>query len=240
MKYEIYCDESRQDLLTAKKWNPDQYFLIGSLWLRSDYRQTVKGKILELKTRFSVHGEIKWQKISPAQLSFYTALSNLFVDLGPNLSFRCIAIDASKVDFTRYHDDDKELGFYKFYYFLINKWLEGGNEYTIFCDRKTNRDPDRLRSLRSFLDKSHHKASVMAIHEIVSRESLLIQVADFLLGAAGARLNESIIPGGAKDAIVKNIENKLGRRELTHTLQTERKFNIFVIDLDREEGIVSS
>jgi hypothetical protein len=35
MKIEVYCDESRPELFTAKKETADRYMLISSIWLRN-------------------------------------------------------------------------------------------------------------------------------------------------------------------------------------------------------------
>jgi len=121
MKFDIYCDESRPDLFTSKSAIGDKYLLIGGLWLPTEKRDEVKRGINALKERFGVRGEIKWKKVSPAHLDFYVALVDLFIDFGLDLRFRCIAVEAAKVDMVHYHESDSELGFYKFYYQLIRQ-----------------------------------------------------------------------------------------------------------------------
>ena len=83
--------------------------VIGSLWLESQHRDKFKAEIHELRERYKVGGEYKWQKVSPSRLDFYKSLVDWFVDKQDALRFRCIAIDHKKVDLLRFHDSDQEL-----------------------------------------------------------------------------------------------------------------------------------
>ncbi len=230
MKFEIYCDESRPDLFTTKSKEESGYLLIGSLWLPTNQRVFVKEKIKSLKDKYKVGGQLKWQKLSDSRLEFYIELVNLFMSFGKDLRFRCIAVDAKKVNFHLYHFDDKELGFYKYYYQLIHHWILDFNCYRIFCDLKTNRNPKRLEDLRQCLNNSNLSSSINSIQSLPAGESALIQLADFLLGATGARLNETVKSGSAKEKVLIHLENRLGWN-LRPTSKVEEKFNIFRIQL---------
>ena len=59
-------------------------------------RQAVKARINQLKEKHGIHSEIKWTTVSPSRLAFYLDLVDLFFDT-PELSFRTVVIDASKV-----------------------------------------------------------------------------------------------------------------------------------------------
>jgi len=63
------------------------------------------------------------------------------------MRFRCIAVDREQVNLAL-HQNDGELGFYKFYYQLLHHWILD-NEYRIFCDLKTNRGRRRRSANRS-------------------------------------------------------------------------------------------
>lgn len=231
MKFEIYCDESRPDLFTSKAEHKDRYLLIGGLWLPAEKRIEIKQQIKNLKNTHKIGGQIKWQKISKSRLRFYFELIDLFVSLGLDFRFRCIAVEASKVNFNLYHENDAELGFYKFYYELIHHWILDFNEYCIFCDTKTNRRPDRLATLQQCLQRSNLSSQIHSIQAVPSRESALIQFADFLLGAASSDLNESIDDQSAKKKILVYLREKLERKQLVPTVKSEEKFNIFAIQL---------
>jgi hypothetical protein len=77
MDFEVYCDESYQDLIAKKQ--TDQYFLIGSLWLPASIRKYIKSNIVKLRVKHSVWGEIKWSKVSPSKKDFYLELIDLFI-----------------------------------------------------------------------------------------------------------------------------------------------------------------
>lgn len=228
MKFEVYCDEAHPDVFTSA--NPrGQYLMIGSLWLPAGLREEIKQKVVELRQRHHAWGEIKWSKVSPNRQDFYIELIDLFFSYGDNLRFRCIAVDRQQVDLAL-HENDSELGFYKFYYQLLHHWILDFNEYRIFCDAKTNRDPKRLPVFQRCLTHANLSSEIQSIQSLPSREVILIQMADLLLGAASSRLNGTLQQGAAKTAVVQRLEAALGHR-LAPTHKGEEKFNIFQIRL---------
>src|ERR1700688_3493982 len=104
MDFEIYCDESRQDLIEKKLSN--QYLMIGSLWLPIDIRKEIKKRITELRAHYLVWSEIKWVKVSPSKKDFYLELIDSFISYKERLRFRCIAVESCKVDLG-WHNNDK-------------------------------------------------------------------------------------------------------------------------------------
>jgi hypothetical protein len=228
MRFEIYCDESRPDLLVSTHPN-GKYMVIGSLWLAAESRQTFKNEINLLRNRHKIGPEFKWQKISPSRSLFYKELMEWFYSKKEFLRFRCIAVEQQKLNLVKYHDSDQELGFYKFYYQLLHHWILDFNDYVIFCDFKSNRSRDRLQVLQRCLELSNLSSNINNVQAIRSDQSVLIQLTDVLTGAASARLNGKLSDGSAKDSVVKHLENLL-RRNISHTLRSERKFNVFVID----------
>lgn len=227
MDFEVYCDESRQDLISKKQ--VEQYLMIGSLWLPADVRKNVKLDIAQLREKHSVRGEIKWSKISSSKKDFYLGLVDLFISYQDKLRFRCIAIESSKVDLG-WHNHDKELGFYKFYYQLLHHWILDLNSYTIFCDTKTNRDPSRLKVLLECLSSANLTAKINFIQALPSHEVVLIQLTDFLLGIVSAKMNNAT-QSKAKLEVIAHLEQEL-HHKLVPTLQREEKFNIFEIRLE--------
>jgi len=230
MKFEVYCDESRPDLLSSQKPQA-RYMVIGSLWLKTEDRERFKSAIHQLRNTHKVGGEFKWQKVSPSRIEFYRELANWFYEQGEALRFRCIAVEREKVDLVRYHENDQELGFYKFYYQMLHHWIMDFNEYAVFCDFKSNRKRDRLRVLQRCLDLSSLSSRVSNVQAIRSDESVLLQLTDVLTGVASARLNDSLAVDSAKSQVVTHLEQHLGR-QIRHTLKSEEKFNVFVIDLE--------
>ncbi len=229
MQFEVYCDEAMPDLFTSRK-KGGRYLMIGSLWLPSELKSKLKDKIKGLRERHNTWGEIKWTKVSPSRLPFYLDLIDLFESYGMDLRFRCIAVDSTQVDM-RWHDSDEELGFYKFYYQLLHHWILDFNEYRIFCDTKTNRDPNRLQVLRRCLSSANLSANIPLVQSLPSKQVVLIQLCDLLLGAASSRLNLTLQPDGAKEQVVRRLESHLGIERIGPTHRGAEKFNVFRIRL---------
>lgn len=233
MRYDIYCDESHPDVFWSQSANKARYLCIGGLWLRNDLRAEVKNHIRDIRERHGLQGEIKWHKVHAYWEPLYHDLIELFAQYDAEaMRFRCIVVEGDKVEMARYHEDDAELGFYKFYYQLLKHWIEEGNEYRIFCDEKTNRKHNRLRELQYYLNSHLPCAKVFSVQALPSHEVQLIQFSDFLLGMASSRLNKSVVAGSVKDRVITYLEQRLGKRwGLVPTVKVVRKFNIFKIEL---------
>ncbi|MCH8539363.1 MAG: DUF3800 domain-containing protein [Opitutales bacterium] len=229
MRFDVYCDESRPDVIHSKSPN-GSYLVIGSLWLPTTKREHLKLAIHALRDAHKIGGEFKWGKVSPSKEAFYNALIELFFSYGDNLRFRCIAVQREQVDFINYHQGDHELGFYKFYYQLLHHWILDFNEYRVICDHKLNRDRSRLQVLCNCLSNANLSSEILGVQAIRSEESILLQFADVLTSATAARLNGSISGRTAKSRIVDLLENKIKRR-LGPTSKSEQKFNVFKIQL---------
>jgi len=204
--------------------------VLGSLWIPSIAREGFKKEIRKIREENRIGGEAKWQKVSRNRISFYRDLVDWFFSKDSEVRFRCIVIDNTKANLERYHENDCELAFYKFYYQLLHQWILDFNNYSIFCDFKSNRSRDRLPKLKSCLSHSNIFSHVPTVQAIRSRESVLMQLADILTGAASSRMNDSVAKTSGKSELIKYIETRLGR-QIRHTAAREEKFNVFVINL---------
>ena len=173
---------------------------------------------------------MKWRKVSPSKVGFYTDLIDLFMSFGLDLRFRCIAVERKAMNLGL-HDGDAELGFYKFYYQVLHHWILDLNEYTIFCDLKLNRDRTRLATLKRVLNNANRTSIIRDVQSVPSAEVVLLQLCDVLLGAASARINERTDLGAAKESVIAHLEQQLNRPRLGPTQKSEEKFNIFRIRL---------
>ena len=231
MKFEVYCDEVYPDLFTSTH-PPAQHLMIGGLWIPAELRTDVKEKVSALRSKHSVWGEIKWRKLSASKQAFYEELIDLFMSFGMDMRFRCIAVDRAEVDFSLYHGNDRELGFYKFYYQLLHHWIYDFNDYSIFCDLKANRDRSRLHVLHRCLSNANRSAQISSVQSLPSSEVVLLQLCDVLLGIAQSRLNQNITQGTAKEAVTERLEDRLNVNGiLGPTTRSEEKYNIFRIRL---------
>lgn len=228
MKFNIFCDETLPDLFTTLK-HTNKKLLIGSLWIEAELREDIKEHIKKLRIEHNAWGEIKWSKVSHSKEKFYLDLIDLFFSYGMQIRFRCIAVDPRQINWSC-HENDKELGFYKFYYFVLNKWIKDFNEYSIFCDAKVNRDLSRLTKLHEILEKSNRNSNIERVQALPSKEVVLIQLSDLLLGAASSRINDIKHTNQAKINLIDRLEKHLGHK-IEPTNQSENKFNVFAIQL---------
>lgn len=222
MNYEVYCDESGIEALFDK--NAHRYTTIGSVWLPKDYRSELKNQLNAIKHKYGVYGEIKWNKISPAYVEMYKQIVSVFLE-SSQIRFRAIVVDSAKLDHDTYNGGSGELGFYKFYYQLIYHWLHVNNAYDIFLDYKVNGYRYRIKELEKILRYSN--SIVRQVQTLPSDESVIIQLADILTGAVGAKFNQET-RSKAKSEIIALIEAK---HKIVATKKSEVKFNIFDINL---------
>ena len=88
----------------------------------------------------------------------------------------------------------------------------------------------RLPILLRCLTRANLSSEIQSIQSLPSREVVLIQLTDLLLGAVSSRLNGTLQQGAAKAAVIERLEAALGRN-LAPTHKGEEKFNIFRIRL---------
>ena len=146
MNYTVYCDESRHTGGADCK-----YSVIGGLWVARNRRDAISKELRDLKSKNEISAELKWSKVSRLKLEPYKRVVDYYWGC-PDLHYRAIIIDQDAVDYESFHDGDVELGFYKFYYEMLEKWLLAGNDYNILLDFKNNSDTSRLPVLRRVLE----------------------------------------------------------------------------------------
>ena len=226
---EIYCDESGIEALSDK--NAHKYATIGGIWIPAAYRKEFKEKITEIKRNHNVHGELKWNKVSRKYQALYSCLIDYFFST-QHIRFRVILINAEKVNNDYFNGSSAELGFYKFYYQLIKHWIYDGYEYNVFLDYKVNGNLNRIKELKSFLERSNYNAKISQVQALPSHESIGVQFADVLTGAVAAKFN-NVIVSDAKKEMIRKIEHCIGR-EIKPTRRNEVKFNVFDINLKED------
>ena len=228
MKFEIYCDESGLEALSNKQAHA--YTGIGGIWIPADKRVALKEGIGAIKAKYNIRGELKWQKVSPAYIDLYKELIDFFFNAG-YIRFRVIEIEAEKVDHIRFNGSDAELGFYKFYYQLLQHWIFDFNEYLVFADLKQDRNKGRLKELEKALDNANLTSDIKQVQGLPSHESVGIQLADVLTGMVTAKFNKEHKPDSAKAQLIQYLEEKYLSREIAPTAKWEEKFNVFKINL---------
>jgi len=226
VQFEVYCDESRQELFKTRP-SGEYYVLIGGLWIPAERRPDFKAAIRSLREKHDVKGEFKWNRVSPSRLPFYRALVRLFFDQ-EDMRFRVIVLPLENLDSVTVHapehEPDCELMFYKFYYQLLHHWILDQNVYRVFVDVRTNRAGNRVQVLQRCLGYSN-LLSTVSVQALPSDELDLMQLADVLIGAVGYKFHK-LDTSKAKLAVVQEIEQLLGR-PIHGTGPGEEKFNVF-------------
>jgi hypothetical protein len=228
MEYTIYCDESRHSGAAG-----DRYMAIGGLWVPKDRKPSLTREFRDLKRSVGLNSEVKWSKVSSARLDAYKRLADFF--LAGDLNFRVIVVDQTKVDANRFHGGDRELGFYKFYYEMLIKWLLAGNQYVILLDFKQNTGAGRYTTLRTVLErKLKGVAWIGDLTVIDSCQAPLAQLCDLLTGAVAASWCDGLAAEGPKQALAQHVASGLSKASLKFQSASPafEKFNVFRIDLE--------
>lgn len=226
MNFEIYCDESGLEALTNKAAH--KYTAIGGIWLPAEYRDDLKERMKVIKEENGVYGELKWNKLSPAFYQLYKAVIDYFFSVD-YLRFRVILIESDKVDNIKFHNNDNELSFYKFYYQLLHHWIFDFNSYAITLDLKINRNKGRLEELRKVLDNANLTSEISRVQGLPSEQSAGIQLADILTGLVAAKFNNNTKSKAKLDLIA--LVEKCQAKPIAPTPKWEEKINIFKINL---------
>ena len=172
---------------------------------------------------------MKWGKVSKAKLSAYQAVVD-FIATQQDIHFRCIVVDKSKVDFDKFFQNDRQLGFWVFYWHCLKQWMGNSNTYYISIDFK----PESLRSgprrLRQVLENECiRRAWVKSLDCVDSRENPFCQIADVFIGAVGYEQN-GLAGSPVKVALAQHIATKFSRANLKGSdFPSHLRFNIWRI-----------
>lgn len=228
--YNIYCDESYADHSVAK------FMVIGGLFVNREMVPEIKERIKKIQEQRCIKGELKWVKTSSKTTIFYTELFTYLFSLPAHqFAYRCIVVDQTSIDYKKYHKEDKELAFYKFYYQLLKHRIEPDKDYYISLDFKPTRSKNRVRRLKEFLsmviknDEGEEKDIIKHLQAYDSKENIFIQIADVITGAIAFSKN-SIGKSSDKKKLVNIIANSIGKENLIFCSSPgEKRFNIFCI-----------
>jgi hypothetical protein len=113
--YHLYCDESRQ---TAQR-----FMIIGGLRLLATREAGIKLMFDDYRKLWAMGAEMKWGKVSRIKLAEYKRFLDYFLTLNTadQVHFKCIVLDTHGFDHRRFNAGDAEIGFYKFYYQLLDE-----------------------------------------------------------------------------------------------------------------------
>ncbi len=217
--FNIYCDESCHIEHDHKK-----FMFLGSVSSAYNQVKLHTEQIKQLKKKHNFYAEIKWTSVSNSKLRFYLDLVDYF--FATDLKFRAIGIEKSKIkceDFGSTYDDF----YYKMYYYLLNKNIDTLYNYNVFLDVKDTLSAYKVNKLKDILNVKY--GVFRNIQNIRSEESLLLQLADFLMGAVSYSNNDELKANAAKVIVIDRIKRHAAL-DLSAT-NYSKKLNLFFIEL---------
>jgi hypothetical protein len=244
--FNIYCDESCH--LPNDNSN---VMVLGAIKCDENKKTEIYHDIREIKKKhgISTWTEIKWTKVSQSKLELYKELIDYFFK-NINLSFRCIvATSKSSLNHERFNNGNYDDWYYKMYYHLLLPFFGKMNNtvghdddfnYRVFIDIKDTQGGPKVKKLKEVLIKGINKEQLPGlsnqhylkdIHQINSRESELLQLADLLIGIITfyyRGFHFDVKSSKGKRELINHcfIKHKLTLYQSTNV--SEEKFNIFI------------
>lgn len=222
----IYCDES-----CHLEHDHHKSMVLGAVWCPAANRAELGRKIKAVRERFGLPAslEIKWTKVSPAQLDFYLALVDLFFDESL-LRFRAVVVpDKAALDHGRFNQTHDDF-YYKTWYLLLTHLVDDQHCFRIFLDIKDTRGQSKVRKLHDVLCNTHYdfdRERIASIEQVHSHDVLLLQLSDLLIGAL-SYLHRGLTGSPAKQAVIQKIRERSGHDLLRSTAPRVEKFNVLV------------
>lgn len=228
-KVNLYCDES-----CHLEHDHEKIMVIGGIKCLKKNRKYVCSEIMKIKETYGIskYAEIKWNKVSTCNLSYFKTLIDYFFKCN-SLTFRAVVIDKTKLkhdDFQQTHDEF----YYKMYYHCLIGLIDAKKENYIYLDKKDTKGTYRIERLKFYLSQKTHDFDEKVVKRIQCANSVdlpILQMADLLIGAIGYRNRELDNRSKAKVELVNYIIQKSGYTLTKTTLLSENKFNLFFIGL---------
>lgn len=224
--YNIYCDES-----CHLENDHQSVMVLGALTCRDTEMRSVALAVRALKRKHDLDDsfEIKWSKVSPSKADFYIEVMDLFFATGA-LSFRGLVVPNKSAlrhaDFGQTHDE----WYYKMYYHLLCPALGAKVKSRVFLDIKDTCGGPKIAKLESYL-RSHLKDQVremlLGMQLVHSKEVVLIQLADLLIGAL-SYVHRDLKSSPSKLQIIDRIRENTRLTLKWSTAPGRPKFDVFV------------
>lgn len=203
--------------------------VLGAIACPSSLSREVNVRLREIraKHRIQPNFELKWTKVSPAQIDFYLDVVDYFFD-DDDLNFRAVVAYKKGLDHYRFnqtHDD----WYYKMMFYLIRNVIPAQGEAFIYLDKKdTNGQEkmDRLRTVIANAEFDFDRNNIRRLQIVESHHVGLLQLADLLIGAVNYA-NRQDTESEAKLRLIERIRQRSGVSLTRTTLLSETKMNIF-------------
>lgn len=226
-----------------------RFMLFGSLWIDRALQEDFNDGYWKIWDKHfpSRNSELKWTKVSRSKLDAYKEFIEYFAKF-TGVDFRALVLDHHSVDYQKYHNGDKDLGFYKFLYFFLTRNI--GKDYAFRNQRQNHQvflDPrpltfefGRLLDLKVHLNSDLQSRCPEIDHPVVrnveavsdSKDSPEVQILDVLLGAVGYAW-EGYETSETKLSLIQYIEELFGMDLRKNTPYLSEKINIWNFKLSK-------
>ena len=219
--FNLYCDESCHLENDGKP-----YMLLGYVNCAYPQVRLHTDHIKELKKQHRYAGEIKWTKVSHKQYGFYADLIDYF--FATELSFRAVVVPKNRINNASF-EQTYDTFYYKMYWQLLHHKMSMENNYNIYLDVKDTLSAKKVGILKEILRIDY--SAIRNLQNIRSHESMLMQLADVLMGAIAYLNNQPDGKVKAKTRLIEKISAH-SSHPLTHSTRKDLdKFNLFFIEL---------
>ena len=219
--FNIYCDESCHLENDHKK-----YMLLACVSVAYNQLKRHTERINTIKTKHSFYGEIKWTGVSNSKHQFYKELIEYFFDT--DIRFRAVVVDKSQIRNDEY-GQDFDTFYWKMYYQLLIHRKNSEFTYNVYLDIKDTLSATKVHKLQEILNIKY--GVFRNVQNIHSKESIMMQLTDFLMGAVSYELNNDEKKVIAKTSIIEKIKQHSNQGLSGSSKYNEKKLNLFFIEL---------
>jgi Protein of unknown function (DUF3800) len=231
--FNLYCDES-----CHLPNDRQQAMVLGAAWCLKDKAREIAVRLREIKAAHGLppHFEIKWTKVSPAKILFYTDVVDYFFD-DDDLHFRAWVAHKAGLrheHFGQTHDD----WYYKMMFNLLEPLLTPEARFRVYLDKKDTLSAKKIAKLHNVLCNNLYdfNRSILERVQVVESHAVeQLQIADLLLGAVGY-ISRGLNSSPAKNRLIARIQHRSGYSLVRPTLLRESKFNVFIWRAQRESS----
>lgn len=210
VQYMIYCDESDD------KGRFYSNFYGGAL-LRSNDRDLIEARLLTVKSKTRLRGEMKWTKISEYNKEEYTIILNEFFNIIKDGLVKVRIMFTQNINQNNHIDYDNEDEYFMLYYQFVKhafglRYCNPQRTHYVNVAVLMDDVPQKVEHFENFKDymsslsdypvfnRNRIRINRADIADVNSQNHLILQMVDVVLGAMQFRLNEkhAIKPEGQK------------------------------------------
>lgn len=230
----VYCDES-----CHLEHDRQRAMVFGCIRYPQEKVRELSEQIRKLKQKHFIYkfAEIKWTKVSKSKEDFFFDLLNLFLDT-EELKFRAVVFknkDLHKLEHSRFPNQTYQKWYFKMFYLTLNKVIESKYKYCIYLDKQTADNRPEMIELEKHLS---NKGKILKIQNVLSHESEMIQLTDFITGIISYANRDAIKLPTANQTKVKLVEifrAKTNLSLISATPLSADKINLFTWEPDYYE-----